>query len=444
MAKRICPLSANEKKFLAIAPHWTYAQLDCLTKRAVRQLQSLGLKRGDCIALIAHPNESMIALLFASWRLSLIVTLISPRLPHFTVQKYLAAIPTRLLIDDPTPFFAESADESCELDMDRIALLLLTSGSSGSPKWAAFSLCQLFDSAQTVVQALDAQPQDRWLLSLPLYHVGGLGVLLRAVCSKGTIVLENKELPYPTRIHSANARFASLIPTQLYRLVHSDDQPLTTALLIGGAPLSQNLYERAIERNYRLFLTYGLTEMGSSIFLTSQPVWKNRIPHLGHPLPGRQVKIFQNELLVRGSCLFAGYGHPPHRPFAEWFATGDCARFIDDGGFAIVGRKDFQFISGGENIQPEEIEIALLSHPLVEQALVVPLLDEEFGALPMAFVKTSSPHHHLIRYLSNLLPKYKVPIAIAPLPKCENLKPNRAQLIHLANKNYHIINTTFS
>ena len=441
MAERLCPLSVGEKKALALAPSLTYAALDNLTGRAVHQLRSWGLEKGDCIALPSHANEKTIALLFAAWRLSLIVALISPGMPPAGIQKHLQEIHPRLLIDDASRFFAESFDERRELDLDSIALLLLSSGSSGDAKWAAFTLSQLFESAETVARTLGAQPEDRWLLSLPLHHVGGLGVLLRAFCSGGTVVPENKQLPYPERIESAHARYASLVPTQLYRLMQCDFQTISTQLLIGGAPMAQNLYDRAIEKNLRLLLTYGLTEMSSTLFLTSRPVWNNQIPYLGLPLPGRQVKIFQDELLVSGASLFAGYGNPPRRPFTDWFSSGDCAIYHERYGFGICGRKDFQFISGGENIQPEEIEMAILSCPNVEQAIVVPLFDEELGTRPMGFVKTSLSHHQILHYLSTFLPKFKIPIALAELPNSDNFKPNRAQLIQFANKNYHIINT---
>ena len=441
MVNSLCPLSINEKTALALAPDLSYAELDYMAARALHQLRSLDLKKGDCIALPSCPNANTIALLFAAWRLSLSVALFSPHMPSSMIEKHLRQIHPRLLIDEAALFFAGSADENRELDMESIALFLLTSGSSGSAKWAAFTLGQLFESANTLALALDAKEQDRWLLSLPLHHVGGLGVLLRAFCSKGTVVLEDKQLPYPDRIQSAHARFASLVPTQLYRLIHGSFQPLSTQLLIGGAPMPQRLYQKAIERNYQILLTYGLTEMSSTVFLTSRPLWDRHLPYLGHPLSGRQVKIFQDELLVSGASLFAGYGKEPHRPDECWFSTKDLAIYHETHGFAITGRKDFQFISGGENIQPEEVEIALLSYPFVEQAVVVPLLDEEFGARPMAFVKTSQPHDQIIRYLCSILPKYKIPVVIAPLPESENLKPNRQQLMQRANKNYHIINT---
>jgi len=442
MAQKRCPLSDKDKTAIAIAPDYTYAQLDYLAAQALHGLQGHGIKKGDCIALPSHADAKTIALLFAAWRLGAVVALISPSLPLETKLRHLQRIPLRLLIEDTTSLIAASIDERRELELESVSLLLMTSGSSGDAKWAAFTLGQLFESAQTISRALNAQPQDRWLLSLPLHHVGGLGVMLRALISGGSIVLENRQLPYPDRIVSAQARFASLIPTQLYRLLQSGSAASSTHLLIGGAPISQQLYHQATEKKHQLSLTYGMTEMCSTVLLTSNPVWHQSIPYLGHPLPGRAAKISSGEIFVAGQCLFSGYGYPPQSPANGWLATGDCGIYHEKYGFAVVGRKDFQFICSGENIQPEEIEVCLLSCPSIEQVIVVPLFDEEFGARPMAFIKGSLSYDQIIAHASRFLPKYKIPVALAPLPKTGNLKPNRIQLIEYANKNYHIINAT--
>lgn len=427
---RICPLHINEKEAVAVAPAWTYSQLDSLANRAAHSLGQRGLKKGDCIALYAIPDWQTIALLFAAWRLSLIVALIAPH--HPSLQTILQPINLRLWIDDPLPFFSEGVVEERTLDLSAPALLLLTSGSTGIPKWAAFTLNQLFYSAETMIQALSAKMHDRWLLNLPLHHVGGLGVLLRSICSCGSIVLPNKNLSFSDRLLSARAQFASLVPTQLYRLLQDDFSELSTHLLIGGGPLSKKLHDHAIQKGCHLSLTYGLTEMSSTVCLASMPVWNEHAPYLGHPLPGRQVKITDGELHVSGKCLFEGYGNPPKHT-SEWFATGDIGTHHPQYGVSIHGRKDFQFICGGENIQPEEIEIAILSHPNVEQAIVVPQYDEEYGARPIAFVQSTASEQSIQSYLSDRLPRYKIPIRILSMPEIQALKPNRKYLTALAN-----------
>jgi o-succinylbenzoate---CoA ligase len=436
-AKRICPLSSNDPHAIAIHPSMTYGDLDRLASRAASALSMKGLKRGDRIALAAHSNWQTISILFAAWRLSIIVALVSPRLPSISLMNSLRPLQPCFFIDDSSALFDAPFYEKNELDESAPALLLPTSGSSGAPKWAAFSLHPLLESAQTIAKILGAAAGDRHLLSLPLYHVGGLGAALRAFCSSGTLVIEDKSLPYPDRMISANTRFASLVPTQLFRLLKTDFPPIKTELLIGGAPMAKKLYEKALEKGLFLHLTYGLTEMSSTVLLTSKPVWLDELPYLGHPLPGREMKLIDQEICVRGECLFAGYGTTPERPFDDWFFTGDTGCFHEQHGYAIRGRKDFQFISGGENIQPEEIETAILSHPDVEQAIVVPLFDAEFGARIASFVKGALSSQSLAGFLSEILPKHKIPALFLPWPENENFKPNRRQLIDQFNKNYH-------
>ena len=137
---------------------------------------------------------------------------------------------------------------------------------------------------------------------------------------------------------------------------------------------------------------------------------------LGKPLPKREMRLSkEGEILVRGETLFVGYLQNGEviQPLKEgWFPTGDIAHYDLNFGFTIVGRKDWQFISGGENIQPEEIERALLEHPEILEAVVIPQKDSEFGMRPTALIKSTNPHltlDDLKKKLLDHLPKYKIP-----------------------------------
>jgi o-succinylbenzoate---CoA ligase len=366
------------------------------------------------LILSADPNWTTVQQLLAAWNRSQPVFLVSPQLPEATVQSW-----------------------SCQLASSSrkdLALFLLTSGSSGTQKLAAFTERQLWESAETVCHALGAQSGDRWLLSLPLDHVGGLGVVLRALWSGGSLIFVDRTLSPAKRLLSAQARFASLVPTQLYRLLRDPlVRSLSTHLLIGGAPCSQSLYQKALRQGLSLSLTYALTEMSSTVLLTSAPIWNDDpLPYLGFPLPNREFQIAEDgELLLRGSPLFEGYGINPEKP--DWFATGDLAAVHPLHGIKVCGRKDSQFLYGGESIQPAEIEIALLSLPEVEQAVVVPLFDEEFGARPVAYVQTTLSAQALTAALVHLLPKSKIPIAFLPLDASSSFKPNRKKLTEVIN-----------
>jgi len=160
-------------------------------------------------------------------------------------------------------------------------------------------------------------------------------------------------------------------------------------------------------------------------------------PSSGQLLHYRQLKIADDgEILVRGETLFRGYarGDDTERPFDAdgWFATGDMGDLDDQGYLRVSGRRDNLFISGGENIHPEEIEQALAAAAGVERVMVVPIPDAEFGARPVAFVATTQDAplktETILKGLASILPRFKLPAAIYAWPEDlqqTGLKPSR-------------------
>jgi len=213
----------------------------------------------------------------------------------------------------------------------------------------------------------------------------------------------------------------SLVSTQLIRLLRQPELPTAftqvKAILLGGGPLPASALVEALRRGWPVCPSYGLTEMASQVCTASPTAPPNRRLHAGLPLHYRQVRISDNgEIEVRGETLFLGYLEEgilqPHRTADGWFATGDLGTWSGDGDLLVTGRRDFMFISGGENIQPEEIERALCQQPEVLEAVVVPVTDAEFGERPVAFVRYRGEPvtpEALTKWLENILPRYKVP-----------------------------------
>jgi o-succinylbenzoate---CoA ligase len=150
-------------------------------------------------------------------------------------------------------------------------------------------------------------------------------------------------------------------------------------------------------------------------------------------LPEREVSISEEgEILVRGATLFAGYveGGKLDLPLdtEEWFHTGDLGELDENGCLRVLGRKDNLFVSGGENIQPEEIEEALSALPGVEAAVVVPVDDTEYGQRPVAFVRMEDGSTvDLALELEKVLPRFKIPVAFYAWPEeSDGMKVNRA------------------
>jgi len=386
-------------------------------------LEAKGVGPGDRVAFRHPPTPEAAALLFAAWRIGASICPLSLRIPAAQIEAQLQRIKPRIYIDS-FPICAPLWEPSDPLPFP--AALLFTSGSTSQPKIAVLSLENLLQNASPACEALDLSSGDVWLLNLPLYHIAGLALLLRCALARARVVLYELD---------RSITHISVVPTQLYRAVPI--HPSLKCLLIGGAPIP-NYPERL-----PCYLTYGLTETSSLIVARRNPPIKKRPFSLGFPLPNREVRLTEKgEIQVRGGCLFQGYWENGKilRPFDPdgWFSTGDLGR-IDKEGLTVLGRKDWQFISGGENIQPEEIESALLSLPGVLEATVVPVESAEFGQRPAAFLKASGQNEDsLKRALLERLPKFKIPVRfqfVEEFPKKE-LKVDRKKLIEIANKNF--------
>lgn len=368
----MCPLkdaardAPNQLALLSNSLSLTFAQLD----QYVDQIT-------DCPLIVREsPSLHLIALFFAAWRRDRSLFPINPRIPQTP--------------DIPTP--------------PPKSVLLFTSGSTGTPKIAILSLSNLIANASSALPALDLRPNDQWKLSLPLYHVGGIAIVMRCILARATIVLDD----------SPNITHFSCVPTQLYRATPIYKK--LRCLLVGGAPIPSYPFP--------INTTYGLTEMSSMVTLN------------GKVLPNRELRLAPDgEIFVRGPSLFQGYlGHPPQ---SDWFATGDLGQF-DRGDVKIIGRKDWMFISGGENIQPEEIERELQLLPEVIEAVVVAKEDPEFGKRPVAFVSARKffDLKQMQTVLSDRLPKFKIPIElhlIDEIPKKNSFKADRFILTQVIN-----------
>jgi O-succinylbenzoic acid--CoA ligase len=310
------------------------------------------------------------------------------------------------------PLFLKSphTPSFCPVIPEYPGLYFATSGSSGTPKVVFLTFESLLINAEGVNSFLNISHQDRWLLNLPLFHVGGVGVILRMILAHGSIILANSE---PTIL--------SLVPTQLFRLINEGKIFKKAKYIIGGGHLCFDLQKRA--QNLDLYLSYGMTEMGSTITLGRK--------NLGQPLANRCLSFgLDNEILLDGTTLFQGYVEngkllQTKRPFG----SKDVGQIDSNGNLQILGRKDRMFIKGGENIHPEEIEKALLSIEGVEEAVVFSIKDREYGHLPVGFIKTNYPLEKVFFELKNILPKFKLPQRLYPLPHYPGLKVDKASLL---------------
>ena len=308
-----------------------------------------------------------------------------------------------------------------------IATLLFTSGSTAAPKVVAHSMAAHLAAAAASGDRVPYGSEHRWLLSLPLCHVGGLSLLFRTVVAGATLVLPEPNERLCEAVTRTRPSHLSLVATQLRDLLADPEACEALAacdeVLLGGGPAPEALLQRSRALGVRLRRTYGMTEMASQIATEDE----------GRVLPLRGVECRTDEvgqLWVRGPSLFEGYVEDDEvtRPFEDgWFATGDLGQLSDARGLEIHGRRDNQFVSGGENVRPEAVEAALAERGVA--AIVVPICDARYGARPVAFTEDGVARDEVA---ARALPDFARPVAWLQLPTTDGLKPRRHELTELA------------
>jgi O-succinylbenzoic acid--CoA ligase len=323
-----------------------------------------------------------------------------------------------------------------------VALIVMTSGSTGDPKGVVLSHANMLAAARASNANIPLTKGDRWLLSIPLYHVGGLAILYRCLLAGAAAAVPGHKEPLDLAMDRLRPTHVSLVATQLRRLLQLERGrrvlAAAKAVLVGGGPCPEKLAREAARARVPLLTTYGLTEMSSQVATTALGEGTEALLTAGRPLRKQTVNTAPDgEIHVRGAARFAGYvgidGFRPAPPPHEWFPTGDLGRWDADGRLIVLGRKDNRFISGGENIYPEEIERVLLAQEGVEESVVVPIPDEEFGQRPTAFVRGPAlAHPEALRdAVRQALPRYMAPDHVWPWPEdagASGLKPSRQEL----------------
>ena len=325
------------------------------------------------------------------------------------------------------------------------ALLAYTSGTTGRPKGVPLTHRQVAVSIRAAMAAWHWHCDDVLVHALPLYHQHGLGGLHAALIAGGTVHIRSKFSPADLVRAASESRASVLfaVPTIYQALL---DSPAARAgglrelrlAVCGSAPLSPALAERLPAVLGRPPLVrYGTTESGLDV---SNPVGHLRGDTIGVPLPGVLARIratdgwakpgADGEIQVRGPHVFAGYWNDPAATEAAftpdgWFRTGDIGAVDPATGHLVIrGRTKEMIITGGLNVYPREVEIALEAHPSVAEAAVAGVPDERWGERVTAWVVPLDEHGFdeaaLIAHARTLLAGYKCPkrvFRVATLPR---------------------------
>ncbi|MFC0115555.1 AMP-binding protein [Kibdelosporangium aridum] len=308
---------------------------------------------------------------------------------------------------------------------DDVALLAYTSGTTGKPKGVPLTHRNILTSIRSAMAAWRWSSDDVLTHALPLFHQHGLsGVHATLFAGSSARIFSKFSDSLVTSMRTASVLMA--VPTIYARLVSSPDAFSGLRLCIcGSAPLSSAL---AAQLPRVPLVRYGTTESGLD---TSNPLDSPRGDTVGIPLPGVHVRLEQEEIQLRGPQVFSGYWGDAEDPFTPdgWFKTGDLGEIVD-GHLVIKGRSKELVITGGMNVYPREVELALEEHPAVVEAAVAGLPDPQWGEQVTAWVVTREPAD-LATHARSLLAPYKVPkqfFEVQSLPRNHMGKIDRKRL----------------
>ncbi len=418
-------------------------------------LAQLNLPPQSVFGICGPTSIGYLYLLQALWNRELIALPLNPRLPALQLQALLTQAGATYCLGAPalagvqTPAWSDLPNQAAEHSLELLigelqeVTLIATSGSTSGPKLALHTLHNHLASALGSAENIPLKADDRWLLALPLFHVGGMAILFRCLAAQAWVALPEPDQSISEAIRRLQPTHLSLVATQLQRLLTEPELiPLlqaTKAILLGGSAIPRVLIERCLELKLPIHTSYGSTEMSSQITCTPPGADLETLLTAGRLLPGRELQLDPEtgEILVRGQTLFQGYfGQGLPLTQAGWFATRDCGEIDSQGRLRVIGRLDNLFISGGENIQPEEIEAALLQLEGLNQVIVVPVADDVYGQRPVAFIE--SGHWQPENWAAELrkgLPGFKIPDAFYPWPADQvGLKPSRAEMKRLVQQ----------
>ncbi len=375
---------------------------------ALAWLRSLGVTRGCRLGLAGANTPETAALLQAAPLAGATTVLFNRRLTinELLQQRDHAAI--SLLIADQhhplekfstiiPPTFSHDAlrDISPLLPADP-GFIIFTSGTSGKAKAARLSWSAICSASDSATAVLNMEPNTTWLGCLPLDHIGGASIILRAGrCGNSVLLCTHFDATAINQLLEIRpVHGMSVVPTMLHRLLNDrQSRPWPTTLkilLTGGGPLSAELISRSTMLGLSPHQTYGLTEAASQV-TTLLPADAAAHPgSAGRPIPGMELRITDNVIEVRGPSLFDGYEidgklYEPHAA-PTWFNTGDIGQIDNDGYLTVHARRSDLIISGGENVYPAEIEAVLERHPAIAEAGVFAISDPEWGQRVAAVV----------------------------------------------------------
>jgi O-succinylbenzoic acid--CoA ligase len=462
----------------------SYAGLEARVAALQRRLRGAAVGRGDRLLALLPTGTALVELVHAVARAGGVLAPLDPRSTSAEALRAAALLRPRIVLAaesaeavaqsvasacgarlwlgapngvplDDVPALDDVARDPC-LDLAAPHTVVFTSGTTGKPRGVVLSAGNHLASVRASAERLATGADDRWLACLPLHHVGGLALLLRAAISGGAVILQRGFTP-ATVLHALRAdriTQLSLVPTALRRLLDTQDADpcALRVLLLGGARAARGLVEEARARGWPVAPTYGLTEACSQVATACPQDDLAAAGFVGTPLAGTRVRILRQdgalaaagevgEIEVCGPTVACGVlaDDGSVGPLARdgWLRTADRGALDAGGGLTVLGRGDDVIVTGGENVTPDEVEAALLAHPGIADAAVAGVADGEWGQVLCAWIvpragAAAPTLEEVRRACAERLARHKLPrrlVLVDALPRTTSGKVKRRALV---------------
>ncbi len=468
----------------------TYGQLDALGNSIAAWFESIGVRKGARVAVLAENCLEHFFLFAAAQKSGIIIVPLNYRLSAPEVDYLLNdCTPQVVIVQDKFQQMVESCPQYASVphrfSLEEFAskqvsgdknqstitkhevpsieehdplLILYTSGTTGFPKGAIYTHGMAFWNAINTAMRLNLTEHDHTVIFLPLFHTGGWNVFATPFLHFGASFVLMTSFSAEAILEVLEAEKMTVlmgVPTTLKMLVASPkfaDVRLDTLryCVVGGEPMPVPLIEVWHTKGIAIRQGFGMTETGPNLFSLHQDDATRKIGSIGLPNFYVQTRVVDDdgnevsrgdsgELWIRGPMNTLGYWNNP-KATAEnitdgWLHTGDIVRQDEEGYFFVMDRKKNMYISGGENVYPAEVEKFLHTHPAVAEAAIIGVADERWGEVGKAFVVLkpgmTASAEEILAFCQGNLAKFKIPRSVSflpVLPKNDAGKINRIAL----------------
>ncbi len=448
---------------------FTYHSVIQSCNHSAESLRQLGAEKNSLVPILLDNSPDFITAVFSLWMLEAIPVPINIKLSSSEIKAQLDFLKCRsIIINDSTSdliysnelrqinfssFKPKAGSEEIKFAFDktRTAVVLFTSGSSGKPKAVELQFSSLINSAMIGNEFLNQTNDDRWLASLPFYHIGGFSIIFRALMFGTQIILPTdlKIKSIDSCIQSFKPSLISLVSSQISELLKNNIYPNKDLrhVLLGGGFIDSNLMNEALNKGWKVCKVYGSTETSSFVTLLSPKEFKLKPESAGKPIPPNEVFIVnengdelptnaEGEIVIKSPALMKGYLNDDKTTKQNLknglYYTGDIGYKDEDGYLYVVNRRTDLIVTGGENVALAEVEKMILNFPKVKEVFVFGIDDEKWGQKIAAAIVPKRDQNfdlkELKTFLKNKIAAFKIPkeiFFVDELPKTEMGKVKR-------------------